>query len=104
MGVRDVDLHIGEIVVTGAGPVDRDQLRAAVTTELTRLLQAHPVDAEGLQSRSTKRLELGSLRLSRPVRAEALGKQLAGRLQQFLVIGPARSPRHPGAGSGGAKR
>lgn len=104
MGVRDLDLHIGEIVVTGAGPVDRDQLRAAVTTELTRLLQAHPVNAEQLRSRSMKQLELGSLRLSQPVRAESLGKQLAGQLQQFLAIGPAGSSRHSGPGSRGAKR
>lgn len=110
MGVRDplrrhadVELHIDEIVLTGTGVIDRDRLHRTIAAELTRLLQAHPMDAGRLQGRSASRLHLGSLRLSRPVHAESLGKQIAGRLQQFLAAPGGHSSRST-AGSRGVKR
>lgn len=42
----DVSVEIGELVLTGVGPIDRDQFVAAFERELTRLVTERGVDAE----------------------------------------------------------
>jgi len=99
-----VALHIDEIVLTGTGVIDRVRLRQTLEAELTRLLSARAIDAVQMRNRSRERLDLGSLRLSHPVRAEALGKHLAGKLGQFLSARSTAMPAATGAANRGSRR
>ena len=69
---NNVKVHIGELVVTGHGRIDRASLGAAVQTELTRLLSQR---GNGIATQSRARVDAGTIRPTSSPRT--LGKRVA---------------------------
>ncbi|CAN5631281.1 hypothetical protein BH23GEM10_BH23GEM10_00190 [soil metagenome] len=77
-----IRLNIDTLMVDDLGSLSPQQLRDAVTSELTRRLTESPPVA---QSRSAERLDAGSFRLRAGMGAGAIGGAIAARVHGSLA-------------------
>jgi hypothetical protein len=72
-----VEVHIGELVLRGLAPADRDRVGLAVERELARLIAEQSVPARWTRSVDIPRLDAGVFEVAPGARPAALGGQVA---------------------------
>jgi hypothetical protein len=77
MSPARIELEIGELVLHGFSPGDRQRIGAAVERELARLLAERGVPASLTGSGGVERVDAGSFPLRPGARAEAVGAEVA---------------------------
>lgn len=73
-----IDLHIEELVLEGFPKGDRHRIGAAVEAELARLLSEQGLPQGLGQGLDVPRIDGGSFEMARGMRAEGVGRQVAG--------------------------
>lgn len=76
----NVDLHIGELVLTGFDGVDGAGVGAIVQQELTRLFAERGVPAGLRQDAVTSAMDAGAITLPADADAYTLGAHIAGQI------------------------
>ena len=91
-----IDLHIERLVLDGlpVGSVQGPAIRAAIQTELTRLLGTHGLSGELRSGVALPQVKGGSLNLKTSLKSANLGRGIAQAV--FTGVGPANELKKGG--------
>ena len=93
VGMKDVELHIEELVLHGFSPGSRQQIGDAVQRELTRLIAEQGL--AGLEGASVEieRINGGKFQVGQGATPQSLGAQVANTIHRQFARGAGREPR-----------